>query len=267
MPTIICRTTPSPGTLSTVLDFADYFTLSEIRDVHVPYALSPIPAPAVNSSVSLFSKILGVRTVRDLGTLTTAVSSISNTPVVQRTWGLLGGPKFYGPHFDFSELMRARNLFTGVLLHLALVLLLILLSLKPVRWLLKKYLPMPTREAVENDVANSRFDLRGIALPDVPPGAETTKRAYCRVSYVGGAYHRKSSSHVACFEKLLAPLLMYLQVTALLLSQAALTILKDDGIVAKKLGGGVLTPATLGQPFIDRVHEAGFKFELKLLDD
>jgi short subunit dehydrogenase-like uncharacterized protein len=50
------------------------------------------------------------------------------------------------------------------------------------------------------------------------------------------------------------------------LAEAAITLLKDD-VVAKKLGGGVLTPATLGQPFIDRLHNAGFKFETKMLRD
>lgn len=54
-------------------------------------------------------------------------------------------------------------------------------------------------------------------------------------------------------------------VTGLLLSQAALTLLKDD-TVAIKSGGGVLTPATLGQPFIDRLNAAGYRFETKMLE-
>lgn len=50
------------------------------------------------------------------------------------------------------------------------------------------------------------------------------------------------------------------------MTQAALTLMKDD-VVAKKLGGGVLTPATLGQPLIDRMHKVGFKFETKMLNE
>ena len=49
------------------------------------------------------------------------------------------------------------------------------------------------------------------------------------------------------------------------MAQAAITLLKDD-VVAKKFGGGILTPATLGQPFIDRLHDAGFSFETKMID-
>jgi hypothetical protein len=52
----------------------------------------------------------------------------------------------------------------------------------------------------------------------------------------------------------------------MLLAEGAITILRDD-TVAKKLGGGILTPATLGQSFIDRVNKAGLTFEAKLLDN
>jgi short subunit dehydrogenase-like uncharacterized protein len=54
-------------------------------------------------------------------------------------------------------------------------------------------------------------------------------------------------------------------VTGILLTQAAITLLKDD-VVAHKLGGGILTPATLGQPYIDRLNNAGFKFETTMLE-
>ena len=36
-------------------------------------------------------------------------------------------------------------------------------------------------------------------------------------------------------------------------------------ILAQKMGGGVLTPATLGQPFIDRLKEAGVSIDTELL--
>jgi short subunit dehydrogenase-like uncharacterized protein len=49
------------------------------------------------------------------------------------------------------------------------------------------------------------------------------------------------------------------------MTEAALTILKDD-VVATKSGGGILTPATLGQTLIDRLDKAGLKFEAKMLE-
>lgn len=50
--------------------------------------------------------------------------------------------------------------------------------------------------------------------------------------------------------------------TALLLGQAAATLLQED----VQLSGGVYTPASLGQGYIDRLDENGFKVESKLLD-
>lgn len=52
-------------------------------------------------------------------------------------------------------------------------------------------------------------------------------------------------------------------VTGIFLADAALTLLKDD-VPANKLGGGFLTPACLGQAYIDRLAEHGFKIETKL---
>ena len=44
-----------------------------------------------------------------------------------------------------------------------------------------------------------------------------------------------------------------------------MTILEGDTL-AHKLGGGVLTPATLGQPLIDRLISAGLVYDVKLLE-
>lgn len=52
-------------------------------------------------------------------------------------------------------------------------------------------------------------------------------------------------------------------VTALLLGEAAISILRDE----HKLTGGIYTPACLGQKFIDRVDAGGFKFERKIFED
>jgi short subunit dehydrogenase-like uncharacterized protein len=53
-----------------------------------------------------------------------------------------------------------------------------------------------------------------------------------------------------------------MKVTAVSLAEGAISILRDD----HKLSGGVYTPATLGQKFIDRLESAGFKFEKKFYD-
>ncbi len=52
-------------------------------------------------------------------------------------------------------------------------------------------------------------------------------------------------------------------VTGVFLAEAVRTILKDQ----HDLSGGVYTPACLGQKFIDRLDDAGFKFERKFYDN
>lgn len=53
-------------------------------------------------------------------------------------------------------------------------------------------------------------------------------------------------------------------VTGIFAAEAAMVLLRGpDDVFAKKLGGGILTTATLGQPYIDRLIKAGVIFEVK----
>ncbi len=93
------------------------------------------------------------------------------------------------------------------------------------------------------------FEYRAIAIPDTENGtAETadvsTRRAYARMAYQGGIYY----------------------LSGVFASEAAMVLLRgdaaaEDAVYARKLGGGILTPATLGQPFIDRLAKAGLTLE------
>ena len=49
--------------------------------------------------------------------------------------------------------------------------------------------------------------------------------------------------------------------TGVFLAAAAQTLLEED----VQLEGGVYTPSTLGQPFIDRLDQMGFRFEVTVL--
>lgn len=51
-------------------------------------------------------------------------------------------------------------------------------------------------------------------------------------------------------------------VTGLLMSQGSLTLLEEN----THLNGGIYTGACLGQPFVDRIHQAGFKVEVETLE-
>jgi short subunit dehydrogenase-like uncharacterized protein len=138
--------------------------------------------------------------------------------------------------------MRTTSRLRGIALHFAITVGIVLLVIPPVRWFLKKLIYAPGDGPTEEESRPHKAEYRAVAVADVP-GA-TKPRAYARARYEGGMYH----------------------LTGLLLTQAAITLLKDD-VVAKKFGGGILTPATLGQQYIDRIDRAGFKFEVRMLED
>ena len=207
--------------------------------------MSPIPHPRSPPSVSLMTRIFGIRTVPNLGILTTHIGAGPNVATVQRTWGLLGGNKFYGPNFEYSEYMRVRNKTLGVLFHFVVSLGFVALALPPLRWLLKiaaHNFYAPGQGAPEDAAKKDYVEIRAIA--DADQAVSHPKRAMAKFKWNGGIY----------------------QLTGIFLAEAAMVILKDDGIV-DRLGGGLLTPAMLGQPFVDRLRNAGVVIESRILPD
>ncbi|KKY35482.1 putative saccharopine dehydrogenase [Diaporthe ampelina] len=231
---------PSGGTLASLLSFFDTFSLKEIAEAFRPYALSPVPNPnAASRKPSLKTRLTGLRTVPNLGRLTTFLAADTDRAIIGRTWGLLSqaggakGSEAYGPNFDFSEHMRTRNWLSGVLVHWGIALSGLLLAVLPplrsaVRRFVYKQGDGPDKEQSKKD----EIEFRGVAAPDTdrPVG----KQAFCRATYFGSMY----------------------ALTGALLAQAALTVLEDDVDLG---GGGIFTPACLGQGFVDRLDGVGFK--------
>ncbi|KAL3419165.1 saccharopine dehydrogenase [Phlyctema vagabunda] len=227
---------PSGGTLNTIFTLLDVFSFGELKAAHAPFGLSPIPGPKPRVSTSWIQKLLGIRVVPDLGILTTSIGGVSDIPIVQRSWGLNGN---YGPNFQVSEMMKARNYLQGAMIHFSLALGSLLLVLPFFRQTARKYVYAPGDGPTKSETKNDRVEYRGIAKPDVD--TPNAPRAYCRVAYEGSLY----------------------EFTGLSLALAALTVLRDNH---SNLTGGVYTPASLGQKFVDRLDSAGFKFETKLLE-
>jgi len=226
---------PSGGTLATVLSFMDHYTFKQISAALKPYALSPVPGPKVRDPTTWVTKLFGVRSVRDLGILTTSLAGTSDTAIVHRSWGQFG----YGPNFRYHEFMKARNYLTAVAIHLGLLIAGLCLSIGPIRKLAKKYVYQPGDGPTKDEYKNDRFEYRGIAMPDL----QTTNphRAFASLSF-------ESSCYVF---------------TAVSLAEAAISILRDE----HKLAGGVYTPSSLGQPFIDRLSGAGMKIQKKIFEN
>jgi len=240
---------PSGGTLATVLGLLDVFSLKKISAATAPYAISPIPGPKNSSGGSLITTLFGIRSVPYLGILTTSIAGGTDRPIVQRSWGLLGGNKFYGPNFSFSEHMKTRNYLTAIATHYGLIFGMMMLAIPFIRTLVKKYVYQPGDGPTKEESRNDRVEYRGIGKPDV--GKVGGPRVFCRAHFEGSLYKCKSPS-----SRLLSKI-NRCSVTGILLAEAAISILRDG----HQLPGGIYTPATLGQKFIDRLQSANFKFE------
>ncbi|KAI4133234.1 MAG: hypothetical protein LQ338_000292 [Usnochroma carphineum] len=239
------RAQPSGGSLATVVGLLDNYGLGEVAKASAPWALSPIPGPKSTAKIPLQTKLLGIRQNEHLGTLTTSITAHPNVAIVQRTWGLLGGPRSYGPNFQYREYMRAKNSFAGVIMHFALRLGVLALAIPPLRWLIQyaahTYFA-PGQGASREDADQESFELRAIAETD--EDLSLPKKAMAKFRYDGSLYY----------------------LTGILLAEAAMVLLKDDELT-KKLGGGLLTPAVLGQPFIDRLRNAGIILESRIMPE
>lgn len=153
-----------------------------------------MPNPtAASHSLPLKTKLTGLRTVPNLGLLTTFLAADTDSAIIGRTWGLLSqaggakGSEAYGPNFRFSEHMRTRNWLSGMAMHYGLALSGFLLAvLPPLRWVIRRLVYKqgdgPDKEQSKKD----EIEFRGVAVPDTdrPVG----KQAFCRATYFGSMY-------------------------------------------------------------------------------
>ncbi|KAI9712084.1 MAG: hypothetical protein M1820_001793 [Bogoriella megaspora] len=241
---------PSGGTLATVFSLVEHYPISHIVKSSKPYALSPVvplkkttkPQAKTSFWTSFLQKLTGVRTVPRLGRLTTSVSGGTDRTIVYRSWGLDNAGTTYGPNFRFSPYMRARNYLHGMIMRNLLGLGTLLLFLKPFRWLMKRFTYQPGQGPTREQTKKDEFICKALATADTSTasGGAPSPEALATLHWKGSFYH----------------------LTGVFLAEAAITILRQD-TPAHRLGGGVLTPATLGQPFVDNLTRAGLKLEVE----
>lgn len=181
------------------------FTLKEIAAAHEPFALSPVPNRKVTArGKSITERLLGIRTVSDLGILTTFIAAMSDQAIVQRTWGLFSQipakkEEFYGPNFSFSEHMKTKNWLTGILWHWGLTAASILLvTIPPLRALARKLVYQAGQGPEAEQAKKDEIEYRAVGTPDGAQGAG--KVAFCRAWFNGSMYGRKWwPSDPSCF--------------------------------------------------------------------
>ncbi|KAF4630834.1 hypothetical protein G7Y89_g7299 [Cudoniella acicularis] len=186
---------PSGGTIGSVLSILDVYSVKELNEASSPFALSPIPGPKVKSAVPWTTRLFGVRAVPDLGVLTTYIFEAADRPLVQRTWGLLGGPNFYGPNFQFNEYLKTRNHLTAVLTHIAMVVGSIFLLVPFLRTFLKTQVVQPGDGPSKEQAKKGKVVFQAIGTPDV--ASPNPPRAVCKALYRGGAYESYQSIEIS----------------------------------------------------------------------
>lgn len=219
----------------------DVLPVSDLLKASNPFSLAASPPPKNLPRESLLEKVLGVRSVRDLGTLTTSPSGLADITIVHRSSTLM--PEFYGPGFYFRQFLRVRNALVGALFHLAFMLGLGLLLIPFVRSLLRKVVYAPGSGPRREDGVNDRVEYRAVATAD--QNVAKPKRAFGKLMYGGNMY----------------------TLTGLLVAEAAAVILQNEENVKKVSRCGIVTPATLGQEFVDRLEKLGCVVETQVFAD
>ncbi|KAF2787170.1 hypothetical protein K505DRAFT_367589 [Melanomma pulvis-pyrius CBS 109.77] len=233
------KSAPSGGSLNTLFTGPEHHTPAQVAAAYEPFALSSTqPPPAsVSTPMSWRKWLLGTRWDRDLRELTSCFQSTLDTALVQRSWGLFENGKLYGENFGYSEWAVAGSSVGGAFGYLNLRLVMWMMSQAPVRWLMKRFAFQPSEG----------------------PDAEATKHDYAHFRAIGLADNPGSDRAVATFK--LDGSLYYF--TGLAIAEAAMVILRGGDNEARRCGGGILTPATLGEEFIERLtKQTDLKIEI-----
>ncbi|KAL4916592.1 Saccharopine dehydrogenase-domain-containing protein [Aspergillus aurantiobrunneus] len=228
----------SGGTLASILTCIEDFSKTHLLNSTQPFSLAASPPPKEIPSEPIMAKVLGVRAVRDLGTVTKSPTDFCDVTIVHRSSTLM--PEFYGPRFYFRQFLHVRNTFVGILFNYAFLIGTALLILAPVRWLVKKVIYAPGSGPSSESGRDDRCEYRAIATPD----QNTSRRVLGKLKFMGSMYN----------------------ITGVLMAEAAMVILENEEKVKRVSRGGIVTPAVLGQEYLDRLEKVGCTVETQVLE-
>ncbi|OAX84296.1 hypothetical protein ACJ72_01338 [Emergomyces africanus] len=230
----------SGGTLSTVVGIMGSVPIKELLKAQSPYYLSA-NQPQKTYSPPLLQQLFGVRFVPELGTMTSYITGHCDVAIVHRSRSLM--PDLYGPDFHFEAFAAVRNALVGAILHISFMFGTLALVLPPVRLLVSKLIYAPGEGPAKTNTAGNRIEYRALATAEQKsPGRNPIK--------VLGIYKATGDAY---------------WMTGVLLAESAMVLLESKR-VSQEVGGGYLTPAMLGQEYIDRLEKFGITIETKVLE-
>lgn len=231
----------SGGTLSSIFANFEAFPISQLLQGFSPFSLAVSKPPTDIPGESISEKVLGARYVPDLGTLTTSPNGMADIAIVHRSSSLM--PELYGKRFYFRQLLCVRSYLMGALFHVGFNLFMAALLIPPVRWLLRRIVYAPGAGPSPESFRNDYVELNAVATADKGSSTAQPQRVFGKWSYHGSQY----------------------VLTGLLVAEAAMVILSQEDKVRKVSRGGIVTPATLGQEYVDRLEKVGVHIETKAL--
>ncbi|RAR08107.1 saccharopine dehydrogenase [Stemphylium lycopersici] len=237
----------SGGTSLTMLELFKKYPLSHLGKSMHPYSLSPIKADSVVAPPTggFPYNLFGLQTIPELGGIqTTGLMAAVDECIAHRSWGLYqsSGDETlqYGPKFRFNEYARAPNFFFGLAQKVLLTSVAVVLAIPMTRWiaepLFKMIIPSPGQGPAKESMKEDFMHYRGVG------STEEGNKVIANLEVAHGGY-------VA---------------TAITLSAAAKVLLRGrlEDTEAGRLGGGILTPATLGDQYVETLNEFGMKIRV-----
>ncbi|KFY37266.1 hypothetical protein V494_04847 [Pseudogymnoascus sp. VKM F-4513 (FW-928)] len=241
------------GTIASIFAVLETYSLSQMNAAGDPLASclpgagqhNPYPAP-----------ILPVYHDPFLGPLTFNPSAMTDRATVMRTWSLLQvhgeENERYGDSFSLNGYQRASSMLQGWFSFLGMsVAVLFVILIPPIRSLLKWMAPPPGTGPEVGKHENHFVEWRAVVSAGAN-GIDTGNKAIGVMRVDMDVYN--------C--------------VAMMVSEAALTLLEQQAAVgegkqasslAMSLGGGILTPATLGWDYINKLKAAGLFMEVDML--
>lgn len=245
----------SGGTALTAVETFGHYPLKKLANDMKPFAMAPLsPGPLSKGPKASFPyNLFGLLSIPQLGGVQTfGPMAAIDVAQVHRSWGLYESyarktgqsDLAYGPNFHFTEFMRAKNAFAGIMVKVGFGLFGMLMAFPLTRMILKplikKFLiPAPGEGPSKEKMKGDYVSYRALGVADSPKKEQFIGTLDC----AHGGY----------------------MITGLTLSAAAQVILRGDlgATEAGRIGGGLLTPATLGEQYLNKLQEFGMKVDVK----
>ncbi|THV06648.1 hypothetical protein K435DRAFT_960259 [Dendrothele bispora CBS 962.96] len=243
------------STLITALESVPRVTLLESRR---DYYLSPVKGRPTASLKFLYTLFVPTTLQTHLGSI--FVMRSANKPIVERSWGLFeyaadhvhesenrsqkdkeeAQVARYGPNMVYDEFMRTSGSLTARLMSLGLVVTMVLMSVRPFRWIAKKIGPQEGTGPSDAALEKGKFKAVNVTKTE---GGDASPCAVVTFEGKGDPGY------------LLSPIMM---------ADGALSLLSPSSLSPLARKGGILTPATaFGDAFVKRMHENP-KFDLRV---